>query len=367
MTINNEFEIMIVGGGPAGISTWLHLQKYNPELAEKTILIEKERYPREKLCGGAVGGWSENLLKSLGVRLGINSIMIDTVECCFKDKKYVYNEKNYFRIVHRKEFDHFLANAAFKRGLEIHEEEKFLDFKRKTDYVIVETNNDKYKIKALIGADGSLSKVRKKINNEDHGHLASTIEIFSPLNPKNDKELEEKKVVFDFTPINEGLQGYVWHFPCLKENRFFMNHGIVNFRINNTLPSKHMKTIFTNELSKRNISSKDIQFLSHPIRCFSNEGKISESNVLLVGDAAGIEPATGGGIHLALSYGELAANVLVKSFKSGSFLFGTYIDEFNHSMIGRYINKLSYLADGMYCQGSDPLTAVSKIFNKQKE
>ena len=54
LTTEFDYEIMIVGGGPAGISTWLHLHKYFPELAEKTLLIEKATYPRDKLCGGAI-------------------------------------------------------------------------------------------------------------------------------------------------------------------------------------------------------------------------------------------------------------------------------------------------------------------------
>ncbi len=44
-----DYDVMIVGGGPAGISTWLHLQKRNPVLAARTILLEKATYPRDKL------------------------------------------------------------------------------------------------------------------------------------------------------------------------------------------------------------------------------------------------------------------------------------------------------------------------------
>lgn len=364
--INKNFDIMIVGGGVAGISTFLHLQKYDPSLSHKCILIEKEKYPREKLCGGAVGGWSENLIKNLGIKLKINSIMVDTVECCFGINKYILNEKNYIRMVQRKEFDYFLAKEASKRGLKIHQEEELIDYKRKNKNLIIKTNKEEYKIKALIGADGALSKVRKKIN-KNIGNLAPTIEIYSIVNPKFDTEFIEKKIIFDFTPIKEGLQGYVWHFPCIKEKKSFMNHGIVNFRIHNIPTKKNMKKIFIEELKKRNIDYKKIKFFGHPIRCFSQNDKLSEKNVLLVGDAAGIEPATGGGIHLALSYGDLAAENLVKSFKSNDFSFQNYKNEFNKSLTGRYINKLSTIAENMYFQKINPLDGVKKIFIKRKD
>jgi flavin-dependent dehydrogenase len=364
--VTNDFDIMIVGGGPAGISALLHLQKEAPDLASRCILIEKEKYPRQKLCGGAVGGWAEDVLNSLEIKLKINSLMIDNVECKFGDDKYTLNEKNYFRMVDRKEFDHFLAKEAMKRGTTISQGEKFCDFKRDNGYIIVETNKMKYKLKALVGADGSLSNVRKKINR-NIGKLAPALEIFSPANKKVDSEYIEKKVVLDFTPIKEGLQGYVWHFPCLKEKKSFINHGIVNFRICNIPSKKLMKNVFTEELQKRNIVNKELKLLGHPIRCFFQDDIISEKNVFLIGDAAGIEPATGGGIHLALSYGSLAANNLVKSYRLNDFSFKDYKNELNESLTGRYINKLSHIAYDMYSQKICPLDGIKKIFVKRKD
>ncbi|MRR14762.1 FAD-dependent oxidoreductase, partial [archaeon] len=42
-------DIVIVGGGPAGISTALHLHRLAPEVAARTLVLEKASYPLHKL------------------------------------------------------------------------------------------------------------------------------------------------------------------------------------------------------------------------------------------------------------------------------------------------------------------------------
>jgi len=49
-----DYAVMIVGGGPAGISTWMHLHKEAPELAAQSIVIEKAVFPRQKVCAGGL-------------------------------------------------------------------------------------------------------------------------------------------------------------------------------------------------------------------------------------------------------------------------------------------------------------------------
>jgi len=49
-----EPDVVIIGGGPAGTSAALHVQRLDPKLASRTILLEKSSHPREKICGGAL-------------------------------------------------------------------------------------------------------------------------------------------------------------------------------------------------------------------------------------------------------------------------------------------------------------------------
>ncbi len=47
-------DILILGGGPGGLSTALHLQRLAPHLAHRILILENGHYPRPKLCAGGL-------------------------------------------------------------------------------------------------------------------------------------------------------------------------------------------------------------------------------------------------------------------------------------------------------------------------
>jgi flavin-dependent dehydrogenase len=47
-------DTLIVGSGPAGSSTALHLVQKDPAWAERILVVDKAVHPREKLCGGGI-------------------------------------------------------------------------------------------------------------------------------------------------------------------------------------------------------------------------------------------------------------------------------------------------------------------------
>jgi flavin-dependent dehydrogenase len=59
-------DILIIGGGPAGLSTALHLFKIAPALASRILVLEKTRYPRHKLCAGALTPDAKVILRGVG-------------------------------------------------------------------------------------------------------------------------------------------------------------------------------------------------------------------------------------------------------------------------------------------------------------
>ncbi len=361
MTIEDEYDIMIVGGGPAGISTWLHLHKFAPDLAAKTILIEKEKYPRDKLCGGAVLNIGQNILEQLDVDLKIPSVPIHNVKYRFGKDIFCHKEQNFLKIYQRIEFDYALAKSAITRGLQLNEGETFLNMSRTTNGLKIITNHRSYKVKALIGADGAMSRVRDKMKLPSKPRFAPAIEIFAPVNPQYDDEFTTNTSVIDFTPTIEGLQGYVWHFPCIKDNKPWMNHGICDIHIITEKPRANIKKIFARELQTRGINRKPSSWLGHPVPWFVDEPIISQPHVLLVGDAAGIEPLIGGGIHLSLWYGEVAALTILEAFHNEDFSFKNYEKQIRAHFLGQYIRRFTYLASEIYSGKMNALDAMKKI------
>jgi geranylgeranyl reductase family protein len=64
-----EFDAIVVGGGPGGSSAAGYLAK----AGAKVLLIEKEVWPRDKICGDAVGGKSLSHVQELGVKADLES------------------------------------------------------------------------------------------------------------------------------------------------------------------------------------------------------------------------------------------------------------------------------------------------------
>jgi menaquinone-9 beta-reductase len=356
-----DYRVLIVGAGPAGVSTWLHLRKLDPSIADNTKLIESEFLPKEKLCGGGITRLGDKVLKDLGVEIEVPSVPIKSIDFRYCGRNLrLERDRGFFRIVHRYEFDHALVKAAFQRGLLFSQGERLLDYQITNSHVLVNTTSRTYRVAVLVGADGANSFIRSKLLRNDELRIGRLLEI--DLEPRACQFIPDStRAMFDFSYLNSGLQGYIWAFPQQQHGERLINYGIYDSRVDKRKRLCDLKNMADESLKARSADKSDRPWKGHPIRWFSPTGSYSGPRVILVGDAAGVDPLFGEGISYALQYGSIAAREILWAFRLGNFSFSTYREHLLAHPLGKSLALRSKIAKILYA-GWSPV-ALNTLFS----
>ncbi len=326
MTQSETVEILIIGAGPAGISTALHLVQMDSGWAKRVMVVDKAIYPREKLCGGGVTQTGLAILNELGLKFPAQNVSIRELWFQFGKIAYAVHGNPVFRVIHRAAFDHWLVRQAESRGILVRQGESVTDVQPAGDFVRVTTEKTVIRAKTVVIADGSNSFVRRKLGwmrTAKHPPLARLLEVISP-EPADHPFFSRGIAVFDFSVQRNGVQGYVWDFPSVRHGQTMMNRGVFDSRVCAERPRAPLKTVLAQAFSvrRRTFASETIQ--GHPIRWFDTGLTLSRPRMLLAGDAAGVDPFVGEGISFALGYGRVAARAIEAAFVRGDFSFADY-------------------------------------------
>ncbi|MBK7452005.1 MAG: NAD(P)/FAD-dependent oxidoreductase [Anaerolineales bacterium] len=161
-----EKDILIIGGGPSGLSTALHLVKLAPHLTDRILILEKEKYPRLKLCAGGLVLDAENILQALGLDASeVPHVDSETIHFDFAAKglKIRVPKRHAIRVIRRDEFDHWLAKKTEERGVEIRQGVTVKKITPSEQGVLVETDQGNFNAAIVVGADGSNGMTRRSI------------------------------------------------------------------------------------------------------------------------------------------------------------------------------------------------------------
>ena len=349
-----DYDILIAGSGPAGVSTWLHLHKLDPALAARTLVVEKARHPRPKLCGGGVMRAADVVLGRLRVKIDVPSVPIHSAEFRYHGKRFYWRQKNFFRVVRRYEFDAALANAARQRGMVLREQEAVRDFAHVGGGVEVETSRGTYRARALVGADGATSAVRAHMHIQEKPRVSRLVSILTPpaLTPAGQRaplELaDDNTAVFEMDGLDAGLQGYIWDFPCREDDAAALDRGIFDGHIYRGRSRADLKTLFRSALQARGAFDPGQAWEGHAERWFHPQAVYAQPHVLLAGDAAGVDAFAGEGISFALQYGEVAAAELTAAFSHNDFGFAGYRARVMAHDLGKGLTQRYWLARLIY-------------------
>jgi geranylgeranyl reductase family protein len=324
MAAVKQVDVLIVGSGPAGASTALHLVKLDPAWAGRITVVDKAVHPREKLCGGGVTQLGEQVLAGLGLQFEPPHLPVREVWLRFGEATFALRDDPVFRVVRRDNFDQWLARQAERQGVELRQGEAVTAITPRPDHVEVVTERATFQARTLIAADGSRSFVRRKLAWSGQSRIARLLEVLTPEQAEQRFEFQEGVAIFDFSPMAAGLQGYYWDFPSLVEGRPFMNRGVFDSRARPERPRVPLKETLQAALAERQRRLEDYPLKGHPIHWFDPQGEFARPRILLAGDAAGVDPLLGEGISFALAYGDVAAAAIDEAFARGDFSFAGY-------------------------------------------
>jgi geranylgeranyl reductase family protein len=322
-------EVLIVGGGPAGSVCAYHLAK----AGKKVILIDKENFPRDKICGDFVSPIGLNELKRMGIWelpgfekttvITGATVYLDGVPLLTKELPSIEGLLNYGRVIPRYILDNWLIEAAKKEGVKVLTPCKLENYIVADDYVKTECIQDGEKIqittKVVIGADGSCSKVARILNGKKPNPENQIVAVRAYF---EDVNCISKKAELFFT--SNSFPGYYWFFPTGPTTA---NVGIGMMLENFPKKEINLKKLllemiekdesFKAKIGNGRISDKIVGF---PLSIYNPKAKICNDRVLLIGDAAGfVNSINGEGMQYAMQSGRWASECIVECFSSNDF------------------------------------------------
>ncbi|MDP6662977.1 MAG: NAD(P)/FAD-dependent oxidoreductase [SAR202 cluster bacterium] len=334
-----KYDVVIVGGGPAGSTT----ARECAALGLSSLVLDKAEFPRDKPCGGGVTVRTAGLLP-----FSIEPV----VERVVSDVLFSYRQANSFErrsnralvsMTRRIDFDAFLIEKALEAGVTFREKAVVREVSRAATGVEVRTEDDTFRGSVLVAADGA------------NGSTAA----MAGVAPKLWKQVA---VEGDITPVdgvpNEwqtrfGLDigslsgGYGWMFP--KSDH--VNVGVGGWRYLGPTLRDHLAQL----AEFYGFKSSDLSKIrGHHLTIRKPDSPLVDGNTLLVGDAAGlVDPMTDEGIYSAVLSGGVAAKHIARYVASEApDLTGykremavTLLPELN---VSRRFHDLFHLTPGLY-------------------
>jgi flavin-dependent dehydrogenase len=323
-----QVDLLVVGGGPSGISTALHVHAAAPRLS--LLVLEKERYPREKICAGGIGARAFRILDKLGVTVDCPMVKLDAIALRLGGETIITREKDLGVVVRRVEFDHALAKQAIGRGIEVRDGCAVETIAIGEDGVRVTTaDGEEIQARAIVGADGVGGIVRRQAGFARGELRAQVVELDTEGVAQ---DLPRDTVVFDFDA--QDLNGYAWDFPTVVDGTPLICRGAYVIR---TLGPDDARARIATYLTARGLDPKRYRHKQFAERGFEPGAEIASPRVLLVGEAAGIDIATGEGIGQAIEYGAVAGPYLANAFAKDRLRFSDWRTTVHGHHLGRQL------------------------------
>ena len=305
MKYNLTYDVAIIGGGLAGLTSALHLSKCN----KRVLLIEKNEYPKHKVCGEYISNEVLPYLNSLGidpVKEGAKEI--DQLELSTVKSKTIRGElplggfgmSRYF-------LDELLAKKALENNVVIHQDTVEKISFEDHHFLIYTKKNQMYTGRVVIGAFGKRSNLDVQMNRKFIQRKSPYLAVKTHVKgvfPDNLVALHNFKGGYcgvSKVETNAINVCYIVNFSSFKKYK-----NIEDFQKQVVLKNDHLRKIVTHTspIFEKPLTISQISFKTK---------KPVEDHILMCGDTAGmIHPLCGNGMGMAIRSAQIASLEILK-------------------------------------------------------
>ncbi len=315
------YDVLVAGAGPAGAVLAYHLARAGLQVA----LVEKDRLPRYKACGG---GLPLKTIQSLPFEVD------PVLDCQAAGATLSYAGRELLRaplnpgwgwFAMRERLDYFLVQKAVDAGAELRDGMAVREIEPRPGHVVAcaagqslagRPHVERLRARFVAGADGVLSTVARSIGLLPERAVGVAIEAEVEV-PPDVLDRQAASATFDFGALP---RGYGWIFPKASH----LSAGV--FR---AWPGKApglrrcLDAFLASQAALRN--GHCILRRGHLIPLGGSREPLHRGRVLLVGDAANLaDPWLGEGIYYAVWSARLAAEILEAAMESGAGALARY-------------------------------------------
>ena len=301
--------IVIIGGGLAGITAAIHLKNHNQEV----LIIEKNEFPRHKVCGEYISNEVVPYLESLGLDIeALKPKHINKLSFSLASGKAINAQLPLGGFgISRYTLDQYLYQQALKIGCQI-VQDTVTDINFANDFFTISTNLNSYTTSIVIGAFGKRSNLDVKLERNFIQKPSNWLGVKAHYKVDFPDDLvglhHFKGGYCGVSKIENGLVNicYLANYETFKQFK-----SLAEYESNVLSQNRHLKEIFSGAILQfeKPLTISQISF---------EKKKCVENHVLMIGDTAGlIHPLCGNGMAMAIHSAKIASDLVI-SFRTGN-------------------------------------------------